>query len=151
MSRSTPLSLLIELQRRARDDTARAAARSRREAAAADSTLRLLRDYGDQHRSRAPDTATPAFSADTLKIRDSFGQRLNQAIDDQDAVNHRLEDALAQKEQALLERQRRLEALKTLEQRRRADARQRLARQEQRQTDEHALHSYLRARKENER
>lgn len=151
MTKRTPLSLLIELQRRARDETARVTARSRREAAAADSTLRMLRDYGEQHRSRAPDAGTPAFSPDALKIRDAFGQRLTQAIGEQDTVTRRLEDALAEKEQALLDRQRRLKALETLEQRRHAAARQRSARQEQRQTDEHALQSYLRARKDEER
>lgn len=151
MTKRHPLTLLIELQRRARDDTARQAARSRREATTAGSTLRMLQDYGDQHHSRAPAPGGPAFSAGALKIRDAFGQRLAQAIGEQDTVMRRLEDALAEGERALLERQRRLEALEMLEQRRRAAAGQRSARQEQRQSDEHALQSYLRTRKEEQR
>jgi flagellar FliJ protein len=151
VTKHDPLSLLIELQRRARDETARAAARSRREAATAGSTLRMLQDYGEQHRSRAPAVDAPAVSVDALKIRDAFGRRLAQAIGEQDTVTRRLEDALAAEERRLLDRQRRLDALEMLEQRRRAIARQRSARQEQRQTDEHALQSYLRARREDRR
>ena len=150
MNRRTPLSMLIELQRRARDESARQTARSRRDADSADATLRMLKDYGADHASRAPGTASPAFTAGTLRIRDAFAQRLDQAIGEQDAVTRRLEQTVEERERALLASQQRLKALETLSQRRGAASRQRAARQEQAGTDEFALQSYLRARKAKE-
>lgn len=148
MTRRTPLTTLIELQRRARDDSARLAARSRRESAAAESTLQMLEDYHADHVSRAPDIHSPAFSPGTLRIREAFGQRLEKAIGEQGTVARQLDDAVAEKERALIDRQRRLKALETLAQRRKASARQHEARREQAGTDEFALQSYLRTRKD---
>jgi len=143
--------MLIELQRRTRDESARMLARARREAATAGSTLQMLRDYGTEHTSRAPGKGAPAFPAGSLKIRDAFGQRLTQAIGEQDAVTQRLEAAAVEREQGLRERQSRLDALEGLLRRREAENRQRADRQEQGQTDEFALQSFLRARKDGSR
>lgn len=145
MSRErTPFALLLELQRRARDDSARAAQRARRDAETADATLRMLENY------RAQQTVQPRVDSATdvslLRVREVFARRLERAIGAQTGVVDRLAGSCAEHDRRLADRQRRLMALETLVERRERGARERSERREQAATDEFALQAYLRAR-----
>lgn len=146
MNRNRTLELLIDLQRRDRDRRAGVAARARREADTAGSTLRMLEGYRSDYDQRAPKRGTRAFDTRTVQVHEAFTGKLDQAIGDQQTLARRLDETAALRETDLAEQQRRLKALETLAERRAQAARLRAQRIEQRQTDEFASQAHLRAR-----
>jgi flagellar FliJ protein len=148
MTRRTTLSFLIELQRRERDRVAALAARARREAESATSTLQMLEDYRRDYDTRSPKVARRAFTATSIGVHERFTGKLDRAIDEQGRLRVRLAEASSEREGDLAQGQRRLKALETLHERREADLRLRTRRAEQIQTDEFATQVYLRNRRE---
>lgn len=145
--RTDTLALLIDLERRQRDRAAGLAARARKDATTAQSTLKMLVDYRQDHHDRSPKRAATAFTSTTVRVHEAFTGKLDQAIGEQGSVTDRLNEASEEQARALTERQRRLKALETLAERRALAARQRLQRNEQRQTDEFAIQAFLRSQR----
>ncbi len=144
MKRSPTLALLIELERRRRDSEAGVAARARREADTAGSTLQMLQGYRLDYDTRSPKQGSEVFHSAKVRVHEAFTGRLDLAIDQQAQLAQQLADLRTQRESALAERQRRLKAFETLQARREASAQQRAQRNDQRQTDEFAAQAYLR-------
>jgi flagellar FliJ protein len=139
------LKLLIEQARERRDDAAGSAASARRERDAAAATLRTLTDYREESLARAPVRAGGAVGIAQLSTATHFDARLVAAIHQQYGQHaQRAADAQA-RDASLRDRQRRLKALQTLEERRAQQAARVAARREQRALDEYA--TQLSARK----
>jgi flagellar FliJ protein len=133
------LRLLIERAAGLRDEAARVAASSRRDADGADRTLRTLKDYREESLGRGPIRGGRPMGVEHLRAAVRFDSRLVEAITQQHLQwVDRTRDA-ATRVAELAERQRRLKALETLALRRETAARARDAKREQRGTDEHAL------------
>lgn len=136
------LAQLIEHARRVRDDAATRAAGACGEADKAGQTLDLLASYRDEQLERSRAGAT--FDAALIGVREQFTRRLDAAIDEQSRQRDRLATLADERKAELLERQRRLLAFETLQQRR-EDARLATARRaDQRQTDELAAQAFSR-------
>ena len=147
MKRTPTLDLLIDLERRERDRAATEAARTRRDTDAAASTLDMLVGYRADHHARTPKLGERPFTSAAVRVHEAFSGRLDQAIGEQGAMVDRLATAAAERDRALIERQRRLKALETLAQRRAEAAQRRAQRAEQRQTDEFAIQAFLRSQR----
>ncbi len=144
MKRSPALNLLIELERRKRDGEAGVAARARRDADTAGSTLQMLQGYRLDYDTRSPKQGAEVFHTAKVRVHEAFTGKLDLAIDQQAQLAQQLAALRTQREQALAERQRRLKAFETIQARREAAAQQQAQRNDQRQTDEFAAQAYLR-------
>jgi flagellar FliJ protein len=132
------LRLLIDAARERRDDAAQRAAGARRERDAAATTLRTLTDYREESLARAPARAGHPVGIAQLHTARHFDARLVAAIGQQHQTHaERSREADAQ-DAALVERQQRLKALQTLQERRARDAGMQAAKREQRALDEFA-------------
>ncbi len=132
------LKLLIEQAREHRDDAATRAADARRDRDTAATTLRTLTDYREESLTRAPLRAGTAVGIAQLATATHFDAKLVAAIRQQYG-QHAQRDADAKARDAVLrERQRRLKALQTLEERRAQQASRTAARRDQRALDEYA-------------
>jgi flagellar export protein FliJ len=139
------LRLLIEQARERRDDAATRASNARRDRDAAAATLRTLTDYREESLARAPVRAGGAVGIVQLATATRFDARLVAAIHQQYGQHaQRAADSEA-RDASLRDRQRRLKALQTLEERRARQAARTAARNEQRALDEYA--TLLSARK----
>jgi flagellar FliJ protein len=139
------LKLLIEMALERRDDAATRAAGARRERDAAAATLRTLTDYREESLSRAPVRGGGAVGVAQLATATHFDAKLVAAIHQQYGQHaQRAADAEA-RDASLRDRQHRLKALQTLEERRAQQSARTAARREQRALDEFA--TQLSARK----
>lgn len=141
MKRRT-LEQLVEQARRERDDAATRVAGAHRDAEGAQRTLDVLSNYLGEHLRGAG--ARPYADARLLQVRERFTRKLDAAIGEQAGVRDALHEAMARRRGELVERQRRLLAFETLQARRNAVLVRRLARAEQRQTDEIAARAFRR-------
>ncbi|MEI7447670.1 MAG: flagellar export protein FliJ [Burkholderiales bacterium] len=145
------LRLLIERATERRDEAANRAATARRDRDAAAATLRTLTDYREESLGRAPVRSGAAVGVAQLSTASRFDAKLVQAIHQQYRQHaDRAADA-TQRDAALIERQRRLTALQTLETRRAKQAAVTAARREQRALDEFATNLAARRRPGKER
>jgi flagellar FliJ protein len=145
------LRLLIERATDHRDDAATRAAEARRHRDDAERTLRTLTDYREESLSRAPVRAGGAVGTEQLQGAARFDARLVAAIHQQYREHADRQKAADTRDAALAERQRRLTALQTLEERRARETAQRDARREQRALDEFATNLAARRRPGKER
>jgi flagellar FliJ protein len=134
------LRLLIDQASERRDDAAQRAAQARRERDAAAATLRTLTDYREQSLARAPTRAGGPVGIAQMRSATHFDARLIVAIQQQYQTHALRDEASQAQDAALLEQQRRLKALQTLEERRARSAERLAARREQRALDEFATH-----------
>lgn len=132
------LRVLIERARERRDEAAGRAADARRERDAAATTLRTLTDYRDESLARGPVRVGVAVGVAQLGAAVQFDARLVTAIRHQHLQHGERRVVADARDAALLERQRRLKALETLEARRAQQVARDTARREQRALDEYA-------------
>jgi flagellar protein FliJ len=145
------LRLLIDQARERRDEAVTHAVGARRERDVAAGTLRTLTDYREESLGRAPVRAGAAVGVAQLASAVQFDARLIQAIQQQYRQHaERSADAQA-RDAALVEQQRRLKALETLESRRAQQTQRTAARREQRALDEFATNLAARRRPGKER
>jgi flagellar FliJ protein len=131
------LKLLIEQALERRDDAAGRAADARRQRDAAAATLRTLTDYREESLARAPVRAGAEVGIAQLASATHFDSKLVAAIRQQYGQHAQRDADASAREAALRDRQRRLKALQTLEERRARQASRLAARREQ-----HALDDY---------
>jgi len=130
------LAMLIELAVTSRDAAAARRAQAAASLAQARSQLDVLRGYARDYERRAQTTLTQGVDMAAQNNLRAFTAKLQQAIEAQQLEVERRAAALAAADEALQQAQRRLKSLQALEHRRLADARQTLARREQKTQDE---------------
>lgn len=145
------LKVLIEQALERRDDAATVAARARRDRDAAAATLRTLTDYREESLTRGPVREGAPVGVAQLRAAVQFDARLVAAIHQQYRQHVQRRDESVARDADLLERQRRLKALQTLEERRERQATKVAARREQRVLDEYATNLAARRRPGKER
>jgi flagellar export protein FliJ len=132
------LRLLIDRATGQRDDAAVQAAEARRAHDGAAATLRTLTDYRDESLTRGPVRPGVVVGVAQLTSATRFDARLVAAIHQQYREAAERRETARLRDQELLERQRRLKALQTLEQRTEQQAQKLAARREQLAIDEFA-------------
>lgn len=145
------LKLLIEQACERRDEAASRAAEARRERDAAAATLRTLTDYREESLTRAPLRAGTAVGIAQLATATHFDARLVAAIHEQYGRHAQRDADASARDETLRERQRRLKALQTLQERRAREAERSAAQREQRALDEYANQLSARGRAAKER
>lgn len=141
---STNLSMLIELAVTSRDAAAARRAQAAAELAQAQAQLDLLRGYARDYERRAQTTLTQGVDMAAQNNLRAFTARLQQAIEAQRLEVERRTTALAAADDELLRMHKRVKSMQTLAERRLADARQALARREQKAQDELAQSGHAR-------
>ena len=140
------LQLLIEQAGERRDQAAGAAAEARRQREAAAATLRTLADYREESLGRAPARAGTPVGMEQLRAAGQFDARLVAVIRQQHEVHAQRQAEASVRDASLADRQRRLTALNTLEERRALASSRREAKREQRALDEYATQLAARRR-----
>jgi flagellar export protein FliJ len=130
------LAMLIELAVTSRDAAAARRAQAAASLAQAQSQLDVLRGYARDYERRAQTTLTQGVDIAAQNNLRAFTAKLQQAIDAQRLEVERRAAALAAADEALQRMQRRVKSMQALADRRLADARQTLARREQKTQDE---------------
>jgi flagellar export protein FliJ len=132
------LRLLIDRATGQRDDAAVHAAEARRAHDGANATLRTLTDYRDESLTRGPVRAGVVVGMAQLASATRFDARLVAAIHQQYREAAERREAARLRDLELIERQRQLKALQTLELRTAQQAQKLEARREQHAIDEFA-------------
>lgn len=132
------LPLLIERAREARDQLAAAARAAALATQQAQATLEQLTNFRADYLGRSPTAGAGGFSADRLHDWQQFMTRLDEAValQRQDCERRRQFEAMRQEQ--LAQGQRRLMAFEALALRQAQERDRRLARQDQRESDEFA-------------
>jgi flagellar FliJ protein len=130
------LAMLIELAVTSRDAAAARRAQVAVSLAQAQAQLEVLRGYARDYDRRAQNTLTHGVDVAAQNNLRAFAAKLEQAIETQRLEVQRRERALAGADEELQQMQKRVMSLKTLAERQLADARQKLARREQKTQDE---------------
>jgi flagellar FliJ protein len=130
------LAMLIELAVTSRDSAAARRAQAAASLAQARSQLDVLRGYARDYERRAQTTLTQGVDMAAQNNLRAFTAKLQQAIEAQQLEVERRAAALAAADEALQRMQRRVKSMQALAERRLADARQTLARREQKTQDE---------------
>jgi flagellar export protein FliJ len=133
---SANLAMLIELAVTSRDAAAARRAQAATSLAQAQAQLELLRGYARDYERRAQTTLTQGIDMAAQNNLRAFAAKLQQAIDAQRLEVQRRSDALAAAEEELRQAHKRVKSMQALAERRLADARQALARNEQKTQDE---------------
>ena len=133
MSAST-LSLLLERAEAERDTAAQALHKASTQAEAARAQHGELTGYRQEYQQRWTQSFAQATTMDIVACYQSFGQRLNQAVDTQGHVAQHADQRQTHAR----------EALRQLIARRQAEADKQAQRREQRATDEFAARAHLR-------
>jgi flagellar FliJ protein len=145
------LRLLIGQALQRRDDAAADAAGARRARDAAADTLGTLTGYRDASLARGPVRSGAPVGVAQLTTAAAFDARMIAAIRQQHRTHAERDLEAAARDAALLERQRRLKALETLERNRARSAVRIESRREQRALDEFATNLVARRRPGKER
>lgn len=132
----TNLAMLIELAVTSRDAAAARRAQAAMGLAQAQAQLELLRGYARDYERRAQATLTQGIDMAAQNNLRAFAAKLQQAIDAQRLEVQRRSDALAAADEELRQAHKRVKSMQALAERRLADARQALARHEQKAQDE---------------
>jgi flagellar export protein FliJ len=133
---SANLAMLIELAVTSRDAAAARRAQAATSLAQAQAQLELLRGYARDYERRAQTTLTQGIDMAAQNNLRAFAAKLQQAIDAQRLEVQRRSDALAAADEELRQAHKRVKSMQALAERRLADARQALARNEQKTQDE---------------
>jgi flagellar FliJ protein len=143
MSSST-LSLLLERAEAERDAAAQGLHAASAQAQAARTQHGELTGYRQDYQQRWTQTFTRATTMDIVGCYNSFGQRLDQAVDTQGHVATHADQRQHRAREALRQAELRVAALRQLIARRQADAAKADQRREQRADDEFAARAHLR-------
>ncbi|MBA4218185.1 MAG: flagellar export protein FliJ [Roseateles sp.] len=143
MSAST-LSLLLKRAEAERDTAAQALHAANAQAQAARAQHGELSGYRQEYQQRWSQQFSNATTMDIVACYQSFGQRLNQAVDTQGHVAQHADQREQSARDTLREAEMRVAALRQLIQRREAEARAAASRREQSATDEFAARAHLR-------
>lgn len=130
------LAMLIELAATSRDAAAARRAQAAASLAQANAQLEVLRGYARDYERRAQTTLTQGVDMAAQNNLRAFTAKLHQAIEAQRLEVQRRTAALAVADDELQQMQKRVKSLQALAERRLADARQLLARREQKSQDE---------------
>jgi len=143
MSAST-LSLLLERAEAERDAAAQALHAASAQAQAARAQHGELAGYRQDYQQRWTQSFAQATTMDIVACYQSFGQRLNQAVDTQGHVAQHADQRQDRARDALRQAELRVAALRQLIKRRQAEADRATQRIEQRAADEFAARAHLR-------
>lgn len=138
------LSLLLERAEGERDAAARALHTASMQADAARAQHGELAGYRQEYQQRWTQSFSQGTTMSLVDCYQSFGQRLNQAVDTQGHVANHADQRLQRAREALRQAELRVAALRQLIARRRAEADKQAQRREQRATDEFAARAHLR-------
>lgn len=138
------LSLLLERAEGERDAAAQALHAASAQAQAARAQHGELSGYRQDYQQRWTQSFAQATTMDIVACYQSFGQRLNQAVDSQGHIAHNADQRQARAREALRQAELRVAALRQLIARRQAEAAKLAQRREQRATDEFAARAHLR-------
>lgn len=142
MSAST-LSLLLERAEAERDAAAQALHAANAQAQAARAQHGELSGYRQEYQQRWTEQFARATAMDIVACYQSFGQRLNQAVDTQGHVAQHADQREERARDALRQAEMRVAALRQLIKRREAEANAAADRREQRIADEFAARAHL--------
>lgn len=138
------LSLLLDRAEGERDAAAQALHAASAQAQAARAQHGELAGYRQDYRQRWTESFAQATTMDIVGCYQSFGQRLNQAVDTQGHVASHADQRQVRAREALRQAELRVAALRQLIARRQAEAAKVDQRREQRATDEFAARAHLR-------
>lgn len=138
------LSLLLERAEGERDAAARALHTASTQADAARAQHGELAGYRQDYQQRWTQSFSQGTTMSLVGCYQSFGQRLNQAVDTQGHVANHADQRVQRAREALRQAELRVAALRQLIARRRAEADKQAQRREQRATDEFAARAHLR-------
>lgn len=143
MSTST-LSLLLERAENERDAAAQALHAASAQAQAARAQHGELAGYRQEYQQRWTQSFAQATTMDIVGCYQSFGRRIDQAVDTQNHVANHADQRQNRARDALREAELRVAALRQLIARREAEAAKAAQRHEQRAADEFAARAHLR-------
>ncbi|MBI3348055.1 MAG: flagellar export protein FliJ [Burkholderiales bacterium] len=138
------LSLLLDRAEGERDAAAQALHAARTQAQAARAQHGELSGYRQDYQQRWTQSFAQATTMDIVACYQSFGQRLNQAVDTQGHVAQHADQRQERAREALRQAELRVAALRQLIARRQAEVAKAAERREQRATDEFAARAHLR-------
>lgn len=138
------LSLLLERAEGERDAAARALHTASTQADTARAQHGELAGYRQDYQQRWTQSFSQGTTMSLVGCYQSFGQRLNQAVDTQGHVANHADQRVQRAREALRQAELRVAALRQLIARRRAEADKQAQRREQRATDEFAARAHLR-------
>ena len=138
------LSLLLERAEGERDAAAQGLHAASAQAQAARNQHGELTGYRQDYQQRWTQSFAQATTMDIVGCYQSFGRRLDQAVDTQGHVANHADQRLTRARDALRQAELRVAALRQLIARRQAEVAKVAQRREQRATDEYAARSHLR-------
>ena len=138
------LSLLLERAEGERDAAAQALHAATAQAQAARAQHGELAGYRQDYQQRWTQSFAQATTMEIMACYQSFGQRLNQAVDSQGHVAQNADQRQVRARDALRQAELRVAALRQLIARRQAEVHKQAQRREQRATDEFAARAHLR-------
>lgn len=143
-SEKNTLALLLERAEGERDAAAQALHQAATQAQAAHRQHGELSDYRQEYQQRWTQQFSQATTMSLVGCYQSFGGRLDQAVDTQNRVAQHADQRQTRAREALCEAEMRVAALRQLIARRQAEAARAALRREQRATDEFAARAHLR-------
>lgn len=138
------LALLLERAEKERDAAAQALHAASRQAEAARAQHGELAGYRQEYQQRWTQSFTQSATMDIVGCYQSFGRRIDQAVDTQGHVANHADARQQRAREALGQAELRVAALRQLLARRQAEADKIAQRREQRATDEFAARAHLR-------
>jgi flagellar FliJ protein len=141
MDQPTALESLIEFARAQRDDALARFANSMSQARAVEDRLMLLTNYRNEYAASFAEIARSGLTADRLRNFRLFLDKLDLAIEQQGQAADSQSEQVAEQRTAWAGSETRLQGYAMLQDRRLAVVRQKLRRDEQKGTDEHASRS----------
>ena len=143
-SSTDTLGLLLERAERERDAAAQALHAASAQAQAARAQADGLAGYRHEYQQRWTQSFAQATTMSIVDCYQSFGQRLDQAVDTQGHVANHADQRQVRAREALRQAELRVAALRQLIARRQAEAAKVAQRREQRASDEFAARAHLR-------
>jgi len=143
---SQALELLLERAQDERDEALRDLHEAEQRAHALKAQHEQLAQYRGEYRQRWNQSFTRSTTIDILGCYQRFGERLDQAIAQQNLVSQQAEQRVQRAREHLKDREMRLASVRKLLERRAEEQRLRDERQDQKATDEQAAHILRAAR-----
>lgn len=142
MNAAFPLQALLDLSHERMDEAARTLGELVASERAVEEKLQLLENYRDEYRRRFMAAASQGLRPDEWRNFSIFLGRLDEAVQYQQRVVHDSRQRTAQGQQVWVEQRNQARAFDTLAERHQVKVARHEARQEQKQTDEHAAKRY---------
>jgi flagellar protein FliJ len=142
MNAAFPLQALLDLSHERMDEAARKLGELVASERAVEEKLQLLENYRDEYRRRFMEAASQGLGPDAWRNFTAFLGRLDEAVQYQQRVVNDSRQRTAQGQQAWVEQRNQARAFDTLAERHQVKVARHEARQEQKQTDEHAAKRY---------